>query len=1028
MIKKINLLFLLLLTTSQAYAFDVELDLGFTPNMDSLLDDAVAQVRSIAIQNDGKILIGGTLGPTINEARRSRLVRLTVDGQLDSEFAVVDMDELASEIAVQADGKIVLAGDFSDININGDNTEVSSIVRLNVDGSLDTTFNPNVAESVNRGRSGFIRAMVLQSNGQILIGGFFTSVANQERNFLARLNSDGSLDDEFNPNPNEDDNGLGIRAIAIDSNDKILIAGRFSTVAGDARDNIARLNIDGSLDTSFTGPTINGDRNLIRSLAIQADGKILIGGLFDRIGVGENEVVRDRLARLNSDGSHDLSFVPPNLGGTSSNAPVRSITTQADNKILIGGSFQSVNEMTAFGGLARLNVDGSLDSTFSFNVNSAVFFITIQASDNSILIGGGFDTVDEQARSRLARISPIPQLNLTTPTLSQAEGDTEGVIFEFEVSRSMLNDEDSSVTYTLSGGANNPVTADDFVSNELVQDTLTFTEGVSSQTISVAVLGDTLTELDETFTITLSNPVNAILNTSVAQGTILNDDITVDTDFNPAADNSVFSILAQADGSILVGGTFTSIAVSNGDRNRVARFNPDDSLDDMFNPPSNPVNSSVLAMVVQTDGKIVLAGSFTARIARINADGSLDETFNPNVTGTTIDALALQMIDGEEKILIGGEFSAVDDISRNNMARLNPDGSLDDSLDGSLDDSFDPNVDNRVRSIVVDNQNRILLSGSFNNVGSTTNTTTRHITRLNADGSLDDNFNSPFVSEMDGDNTIFSIAIQADEHILIGGNFTSIGGVPRRAVARLNADGSLDASFIPADIPSNGTVYAVVIQTDNQILIGGSFNDIDGVAMTANLARLNTDGSLDITFAPNVNDTVFTIAQQATSGDILIGGTFTSVGGTVRDRIASIENPVPTFDFNPTSLSQVEGNTGEIIYQFEVFRTRVFSGVASFDYSVSSGGDNPANADDFTNSELAQDTLTFDDEQTSQTISITVRGDTRIEDDETFIVTLNNPNNAVFNTPIAQGIIVNDDSEICLPITASNGGIAVVCL
>ena len=1019
MIKKINLLFLLLLATAQAYAIsNVELDLDFTPNMNSQLDDALAQVRSIAIQDDGKILIGGTaLGP-IGE-QRSRLVRLTVDGQLDSEFAVVSVDNLVSAIAVQADGKIILAGDFSDINIDGESTERNGIARLNSDGSLDMEFNPNVTSSGSSNR-GNIRALALDSDDRILIGGFFNLVGSQSRNFLARLDSEGNLDDDFNLNfnINDNDDGLSVRAIAIDSDNKIVIGGRFNNMGNIERDEVARLDSDGSLDISFNSPTISGRGEFVRSLAIQQDNKVLIGGSFDNVAGAE----RDSIARLNTNGSLDTSFNPPNISGS----PIRSILVQSDFQILIGGLIQLDGST-----VARLNADGSLDPRFDISVSNDVFAMAQQASDNSILIGGGFATINGIARSRLARINFLPELSFTTPTISQAEGDTEGVIFEFEVSRSMLNDEDSSVTYTLSGGANNPATADDFVSNELAQGTLTFTDGVSRQTISVAVLGDTLTELDETFTITLSNPVNAILNTSVAQGTILNDDITVDTGFNPTADNSIFSILAQADGSILVGGTFANIGGES--RNRVARFNPDDSLDSMFNPPTDSVDGSVFAMLVQGDGKIVLAGNFTTfggstrnAIARIHADGSFDETFNPNVTGSTItiDALALQIIDGEEKILIGGEFSAVGDVSRNNMARLNLDGSLDDSLN----DSFDPNVDNRVRSIVVDNQNRILLSGSFNNVGSTTNTTTRHITRLNADGSLDDNFNSPFTSAMDGNNTIFSIAIQADERIVIGGDFSSVGGVPRQLVARLNADGSLDTSFIPADIPDDGTVRAVVIQTNGQILIGGFFSDVDGVAMTANLARLNTDGSLDITLTPNVNDTVFTIAQQATSGDILIGGTFTSVGGTVRDRIASIENPVPTFDFSPTSLSQVEGNSGEIIYQFEVLRTRVFNGVASFDYSVSGGGDNPANADDFINSELAQDTLTFDDDQTSQTISITVRGDTRIEDDETFIVTLSNPSNAVFNTSVAQGVIVNDDSEICLPITASNGGIAVVCL
>ena len=1007
MIKNIKYL-LLILFISKTYASTGELDLTFNP-------DSNDSVSAILPQTDGSILLGGAFD-TISGVFSARAARLAANSLLDENFnAPIPVDGTITAMAAQTDGKIIVAGTFTIVG----NITRNHIARFNADGSLDTSFDPNVTGTI-------IDALALQmvdGEQRILIGGQFNAIgdSSEPRNNIARLHPDGSLDNSFSTSVDN-----RVRSIVFTNDNRILIGGDFSNIGSIAIDRIARLSAAGLFDAGFSSPFIEpiSNSNLVFSIAVQANDQIVIGGTFLNIG----DASRNRVARLNDNGNLDTNFVTPSISG---DGVVNSVLVQPDGRVLLGGRFNNVDDVPMTANLARLNTDGSLDTGFTPNLepSASVLVVAQQPSNGGILIGGTFTSVNGITRNRIARLdNPVSEFNLATTTLTQTEGNTDQSIYQFEVSRTIAINSVASLDYTISGGDNNPATADDFVSNELAQGTLTFTDGVPRQTISVAVRSDTLTELDETFTVTLSNPVNAVLpSTVVAQGTILNDDIAVDAGFNPTADNSVFSILTQADGSILVGGTFANVAISNGARNRVARFNPDDSLDGMFNPPSNSVNGSVFAMLVQGDGKIVLAGSFTTfggstrnAIARIHADGSFDEDFNPDVTGSTIDALALQMIDGEEKILIGGNFSAVGDVSRNNMARLN--------LDGSLDDSFDPNVDNRVRSIVVDNQNRILLSGSFNNVGNTTNTTTRHITRLNADGSLDDNFNSPFTSAMDGNNTIFSIAIQADERILIGGNFTSIGGVPRRAVARLNADGSLDASFIPADIPSNGTVYAVVIQTDNQILIGGSFNDVGGVAMTANLARLNTDGSLDITFAPNVNDTVFTIAQQATSGDILIGGLFLQVDGMTRDRIASIENPVSTLDFNTTLLSEVEGNSGEIIYQFEVLRTIVFSGVASVDYSVSGDGDNPANADDFTNSELAQDTLTFDDGQTSQTISITVRGDTRIEDDETFIVTLSNPSNAILSTNVAQGIIVNDDSEICLPITASNGGIAVVCL
>ena len=163
MIKKINLLFLLLLATAQAYAIsDVELDVDFDSTTDAQLDIALSAALAIAVQDDAKLVIAGS--PIfIDGALRSRLVRLTVDGLLDPDFAVVNVDDIVSATAVQADGKIVLAGDFSQITIGDESTERNGIARLNSDGSLDMEFNPDVtnSESSNRGN---IRALALDSD------------------------------------------------------------------------------------------------------------------------------------------------------------------------------------------------------------------------------------------------------------------------------------------------------------------------------------------------------------------------------------------------------------------------------------------------------------------------------------------------------------------------------------------------------------------------------------------------------------------------------------------------------------------------------------------------------------------------------------------------------------------------------------------------------------------------------------------------------------------------------------------------
>jgi uncharacterized delta-60 repeat protein len=144
---------------------------------------------------------------------------------------------------------------------------------------LDTTFaDPNVNADVT--------TLTVQSDGKIVIGGYFTSVGGQARSGVARLNSDGTLDTTFvDPNVSST-----VWSIILQSDGKILIGGFFTSVGGQTRNRVARLNSDGTLDTTFD-PNASGE---VMTLALQSDGKILIGGFFTSVG----GVPRNRAARL----------------------------------------------------------------------------------------------------------------------------------------------------------------------------------------------------------------------------------------------------------------------------------------------------------------------------------------------------------------------------------------------------------------------------------------------------------------------------------------------------------------------------------------------------------------------------------------------------------------------------------------------------------------------------------------------------------------------------------------------------------
>jgi uncharacterized delta-60 repeat protein len=219
------------------------------------------------------------------------------------------------------------------------------------DGSNDLSFN---ADKINLGDgpNSTIQTTAIQADGKIIIGGFFTSYNGTAINRIARLNADGSLDTGFNP-------GMGanntITTTAIQADGKIIIGGGFTSYNGTAINLIARLNADGSLDTSFNPGT--GANSAITTTAIQADGKIIIGGAF----TSYNGTAINRIARLNADGSLDTGFNP----GMGANNTISTTAIQADGKIIIGGAFTSYNGTVARNRIARLNADGSLDTGFN---------------------------------------------------------------------------------------------------------------------------------------------------------------------------------------------------------------------------------------------------------------------------------------------------------------------------------------------------------------------------------------------------------------------------------------------------------------------------------------------------------------------------------------------------------------------------------------------------------------------------------------------------------------------------------------
>jgi uncharacterized delta-60 repeat protein len=143
-------------------------------------------VYSLAVQSDGRTLVGGTFS-TIGGVSHRKIARLNSDGTLDSSFNQGIDYGFVSSVVVQSDGRIVIAGNFT--NISGASRKY--VARLHASGSLDTSFDPGIGPN-GYPYGGYVAALSAQSDGRILVGGYFTNIAGHSRNYIARLNADGS--------------------------------------------------------------------------------------------------------------------------------------------------------------------------------------------------------------------------------------------------------------------------------------------------------------------------------------------------------------------------------------------------------------------------------------------------------------------------------------------------------------------------------------------------------------------------------------------------------------------------------------------------------------------------------------------------------------------------------------------------------------------------------------------------------------------------------------------------------------------
>jgi uncharacterized delta-60 repeat protein len=803
------------------------------------------QANSVVLQPDGKIVVAGQ--HTVGDGDHFAVARYNPDGTLDTSF---DSDgkvtksvggagyySYAYSAAIQPDGKIVVAGTSAGR---------FALLRLNSDGSLDSSFDGDGQVLTLVGSGGGAYDVAIQSDGKIVAAGYAYNGSDYDF-ALARYNLDGSLDSTFDSDGKLTTAfGSGhdyARSLAIQSDDKIVVVGyAYNGTNNDFA--LARYNPDGSLDTTFDGDgqlltPIGAGHDYAYSVALQSDGKIVAGGYSDNYFA---------LARYNPNGSADSTFDGDGKLTTlvGSSAYARAIAIQSDGKIIaVGYSWSGTNYDFA---AARYLTSGALDVTFD--------------SDGTLVTP--FDSISSDSANALA---------------IQSDG---------RIVTAGISGHDLALARYTSAGKLDPTFDGD---GEV---TTPFGQG-SDQAIDIAIqpdgkivaVGYSYNGSNYDFALSRYNPDGGLDPSFGVNG-------QASTAFQSYLSDQAYAVAIQSDGKIVVAGT------SNG-AFALARYLTDGTLDTSFDSDGK-VTTSISAnfgfaqsLAIQPDGKIVVAGywyngsDYDFALARYNLDGSLDTSFDGDGKILTpigpgydyIEGVALQS-DGKI-VAVGYAYNGSD--SDFAVARYNIDGSLDTTFDGDgkVLTAIGSGSD-LAYSIAIQPDGKLVLAGYSSSHFA--------LARYESDGSLDSSF--------DGDGKVitpvgpsygyaYALTIQLDGKIVVVGRGYNLSNYDL-ALARYNSDGSLDTTFDGAGTVltplglGNDEARAVAVQSDGRIVVAG-FSESDGQKDFA-LARYQGDGPAtfgisDITIDEDAADTLvdlFAAFADPTDADSAL--TYTITGNT----------------------------------------------------------------------------------------------------------------------------------------------------
>jgi uncharacterized delta-60 repeat protein len=711
---------------------------------------------------DGKFLAVGEFSAVNGEVRKG-IVRLLANGGIDRSFhARLGLSAFIRDVAVQPDGKILVCG-FIYLS---DFDNAVYLLRLNRDGGIDPTFN------IGPQPNGAVRAVRLQRDGKLLVAGAFTQFSGQSRNRLVRLLPSGQIDPSFNigSGPNAD-----LQTMEIDSQNRLLIAGSFTEYNGSPYNRIARIQLEGAAgeaDPAFHDD--NGFNGYISRIALLNNGSMMVSGTF----TAPPGTTSARVTRLSPNGLIDPTF---NSSGTGLSNEAAALAVLPDQSILVGMSAASWNA-TNVAGLIQLTPDGDLLNAFnssgSLPLNDFVFSF-LPLPDGGVWVSGRFTSFLGESVGRAVRLDR--NLNVVSTRLTGVGASRRGSVSSYQWVNAVAVQPDSKIL--VAGGF----------------------RLYAGQSVSSIVRLERSGQVDPAFRAGLTGQLDS--------GRVIRD------------------VALQSDGKIIAVGNFDQF---DGQIQRcIVRLLPDGTLDPTFNVggagaanvPSFPAPAITTVKVDSLD-RILIGGSFThfnaqprLNLARLLPNGQLDtevSSFNPD---EVVEEIAL---DSQGRIWVSGAFTG-------GIMRLKEDGTVD--LNANLGSGANGNV----TAVVVDDQDRAVIAGNFtkvqdNDVG--------RIARLLPNGQFDTSFNrkaglgdaDPFIAAAGfSDGTRFSLNLDAEGRILLGGFFFGgyNGESPTDKLLRLLPDGALDRRFVFNTL-NRSNVHSIALDPAGGIVVGGDFGGFDG--------------------------------------------------------------------------------------------------------------------------------------------------------------------------------------------------------